>query len=204
MLDNNGFVVISESTEHTGRFFGQIDGTIMDSLVQDRIYRRVALMDYQGTCSDHNNPYSAAPPRAKHPISWLLKYVMTLASTWVAMIPEPVQAWANYQNQEYVEKEDDYAEDYEVDADPMDHNAYEPQPEPEPTSKPEINTNNNQPKVPATPTTAGGRRVPPDPFHARPCDLKTDLYVLQPERLNSSTPLKVKMLLPFQLDFFSN
>lgn len=138
MLDNNGFVVISESTEHTGRFFGQIDGTIMDSLVQDRIYRRVALMDYQGICSDQNSPYSAAPPRHKHPMSWLLKYVLTLASTWMAMIPEPVQAWANYnQNSEYVDKEEDYAgEEYEVDGEPSEHNAYEPPPEPEPTLKP--------------------------------------------------------------------
>lgn len=39
ILDNNGFIIISERHEHTGKFFGEIDGTIMDSLVQDRIYR---------------------------------------------------------------------------------------------------------------------------------------------------------------------
>lgn len=69
----------------------------MDSLVQDRIYRRVALMDYQGVCSDQNNPYSAAP-RSKHPISWILKYIMTLASTWIAMVPQPISAWSNYES----------------------------------------------------------------------------------------------------------
>jgi len=65
LLDNHGFIILSESTEHTGRFFGQIDGTIMDSLVQDRIYRRVALMDYQGVCSDSDNPYTAAGEQFK-------------------------------------------------------------------------------------------------------------------------------------------
>lgn len=43
------------------------------------------------------------------------------------------------------------------------------------------------------PAIPNGPRVQPDPQHARPCDLKTDLYVLQPERLNTSTPLKGKL-----------
>lgn len=43
---------------------------------------------------------------------------------------------------------------------------------------------------PAT-TTAANPKIVTDPTFTRPCDLKTDLYVLQPERLNSSTPLKV-------------
>lgn len=58
MLDNNGFVIISEKTEHTGQFFGQIDGTIMDSLVQDRIYKKITVYDYQGACSNSKNHYS--------------------------------------------------------------------------------------------------------------------------------------------------
>lgn len=49
---------MSESSEHTGKFFGQIDGTIMDSLVQDRIYKKVAVYDYQGACYDEKSPYS--------------------------------------------------------------------------------------------------------------------------------------------------
>lgn len=60
VLDNNGFTIISENTEHTGKFFGQIDGTIMDSLVQDRIYKKVAVYDYQGVCSNSKNHYSAS------------------------------------------------------------------------------------------------------------------------------------------------
>ena len=34
VLDNNGFVVISEDPLNTGKFFGEIDGTILNSLVQ--------------------------------------------------------------------------------------------------------------------------------------------------------------------------
>jgi hypothetical protein len=58
VLDNNGFIILSESLDHTGKFFGQIDGTIMDSLVQDRIYKKVAVYDYQGACLDQKSPYS--------------------------------------------------------------------------------------------------------------------------------------------------
>lgn len=36
-------------------------------------------------------------------------------------------------------------------------------------------------------------RFVPNQHNSRPCDLKTDLYILQPERLNSSTPLKGKL-----------
>lgn len=102
VLDNNGFVILSESTEHTGKFFGHIDGTIMDSLVQDRIYRRVSLMNYQGLCSDRDNPYTAAGDITSRPnrhFAWLFKYIVTLASTWISLFPNPVQSWPHYSEQ---------------------------------------------------------------------------------------------------------
>jgi hypothetical protein len=52
VLDNNGFIILSEKYEQTGLFFGQADGTIMDSLVQDGIYKRVPMYDNQGVCED--------------------------------------------------------------------------------------------------------------------------------------------------------
>lgn len=60
VLDNNGFIILSERSEHTGQFFGQADGTIMDSLVQDGIYKKVSVMDYQGACVDSKSHISAA------------------------------------------------------------------------------------------------------------------------------------------------
>lgn len=47
------------------------------------------------------------------------------------------------------------------------------------------------PKATAAPATP--QKVIPDASYTRPCDLKTDLFVLQPDRLNSSTPLKGKL-----------
>lgn len=57
ILDDNGFIILSEDLTQTGLFFGQVDGTIMDSLVQDRIYKKVTVYDHQGRCPDLKNPF---------------------------------------------------------------------------------------------------------------------------------------------------
>lgn len=56
VLDNNGFIIISEQSHHTGQFFGQTDGTIMDSLVQDGIYKKITILDNQGACHNGVDP----------------------------------------------------------------------------------------------------------------------------------------------------
>lgn len=194
LLDNNGFVLLSERSEHTGLFFGKIDGTIMDSLVQDRIYRRIALTDYQGICSDRDNPYSAASQRISpfQPMTWVFKYAITLATSWFSFFPLPViswpQAYNTYEDTDNVDQIDDYydSEDYLPGDTQQEFEQNIPTPEVERAPIPTA-----PPRVTATIT---GPRVVPDPAHARPCDLKTDLYILQPDRLNSSgqnNPLKV-------------
>lgn len=77
-MDNNGFIIISENHDHTGRFFGQIDGTIMDSLVQDRIYKKVAVYDYQGSCSNSKNPFTGKGTRLEPtgPFNLIFKFVL--------------------------------------------------------------------------------------------------------------------------------
>jgi hypothetical protein len=198
--------LLSERSEHTGKFFGQIDGTIMDSLVQDRIYRRIGLMDFQGICSDKDNPYSGASHRMNplKPMSWILKYLFTLTTTWLSFFPIPVisfprpQTYHNdgYEDPDNVDPIDDYYEN--EDYIPIEQSEFEsdfmPTPEIERVPAPTF-----PPRVTAT---VSGPRVVPDPAHARPCDLKTELYILQPDRLNSSgqnNPLKVGFLVNFDL-----
>ena len=50
VLDNNGFVVISEEALDIGKFFGQIDGTILNSLVQNHVFKKIKIFDYQAIC----------------------------------------------------------------------------------------------------------------------------------------------------------
>ena len=164
----------------------------MDSLVQDRIFRRVGLMDYQGICSDRDNPYNAAGKRINpiQPVTWALKYLFTFMTTWVSFFTTPVISWPTAHDFE----EDD--EDVPIYEDEYDPSEYGPQ-DFEDHVTPEIERVTHQPPPPRiVPPAQGGPRVVPDPAHARPCDLKTDLYLLQPDRLNSSgqsNPLKVKI-----------
>lgn len=182
--------MLSERSEHTGKFFGQIDGTIMDSLVQDRIFRRIPLMDYQGVCSDRDNPYNAASERIFPilPLSWISKYIFTFLSTW-SFFTYPVVSFPHNYNT-YDEENENYNENYE---DSEYDNSFDDNftPEIEKPISPNAPTNPPRPPPPAQPIP----RVIPDPAHARPCDLRTDLYLLQPDRLNSSgqsNPLKVR------------
>lgn len=191
LLDNNGFVLLSERTEHTGKFFGQIDGTIMDSLVQDRIFRRVGLMDYQGICSDRDNPYNAAGKRINpiQPVSWILKYFFTFVSTWFSLFSMPVISWPT--SYTYEDEEMPVYDEYEQPPDDYGHQDFDDH------ATAEIEKATPPPQMPPRIVSpAAGPRVVPDPAHARPCDLKTDLYLLQPDRLNSSgqsNPLKGKL-----------
>lgn len=50
ILDNNGYILISPDTEHTGRFFGEIRSDIMKRLLEDYVYKSVVIYDYQAIC----------------------------------------------------------------------------------------------------------------------------------------------------------
>ncbi|XP_023166211.2 voltage-dependent calcium channel subunit alpha-2/delta-3 isoform X1 [Drosophila hydei] len=199
VLDNSGFVIISEEMEHTGKFFGQIDGTIMDSLVQDRIYKRVTVNDYQGVCSDSDNPYTAAggllqPHRLG---SWFMQHLVALSASWLALMPASLRAWPQddyetYDNEDVVFVENNYSDEYEESFDneytmPVDQEMDEffTTADVEYTTPP-----------PKQHRPHSGPRFAPDPQNARRCDLRTDLYMLQPERLNQggqNNPLKGKL-----------
>ena len=60
VIDNNGFIVISEQKENTGKFFGEVDGTIFDGLIQHKIFSPIQIYDYQAICLEMADDGSAA------------------------------------------------------------------------------------------------------------------------------------------------
>uniref|UniRef100_A0A1B6DYJ0 Voltage-dependent calcium channel alpha-2/delta subunit conserved region domain-containing protein n=1 Tax=Clastoptera arizonana TaxID=38151 RepID=A0A1B6DYJ0_9HEMI len=196
VLDNNGFIILSEKTEHTGQFFGHADGTIMDSLVQDGIYKKIPVMDYQGACVDSKS-FISAGTYYKNPwqtIGWFLQFLMsrilwllTQSSVWntnYSFAQEDTEAdpmYADYETNNF----DQYGTNT---GPPPDINRVVPNEDNLPPNIP--------PPPPAEPPVHQQSGPPYNRSHARPCIKKVDLYILQPSRLNNSgsfNPLKGKL-----------
>ncbi|XP_047431282.1 voltage-dependent calcium channel subunit alpha-2/delta-4 isoform X2 [Mugil cephalus] len=73
VIDNNGFVLISKQRKNAGRFFGEIDGSVMTTLIRMGMFKRVSLFDYQAMCKMSAHSVSGARP--------LLSPFYVLAST---------------------------------------------------------------------------------------------------------------------------
>jgi len=78
VLDNNGFVVISEDQNNIGKFFGEIDGTILNSLEQNHVFKKIKIYDYQAICLENADDGSPAnilltPFRL---ISWMFNWIL--------------------------------------------------------------------------------------------------------------------------------
>ncbi|GFQ67871.1 hypothetical protein TNCT_305321 [Trichonephila clavata] len=61
LLDNNGFIIVSEKHEHTGKFFGEIDYTLFDSMIETGIYKKVRAFDYQAICLELDPTFGFSP-----------------------------------------------------------------------------------------------------------------------------------------------
>lgn len=52
LLDQNGYVVISEAHNDTGQFMGTQEGAVMKSMVLQGLYDPVDIYDYQAWCRE--------------------------------------------------------------------------------------------------------------------------------------------------------
>lgn len=50
VLDDSGYVVVSNELADIGKFFGEIRGSSMRKMVHDNIYKEVRIYDYQSIC----------------------------------------------------------------------------------------------------------------------------------------------------------
>lgn len=52
LLDQNGYVVISEAYNDTGQFMGTQEGAVMRSMIDQGLYNPVEIYDYQAWCQE--------------------------------------------------------------------------------------------------------------------------------------------------------
>lgn len=50
LLDDNGYVIVSPELSDTGKFFGDVRGFLMHHLVNERVFKRIIIYDYQAVC----------------------------------------------------------------------------------------------------------------------------------------------------------
>ncbi|XP_055506878.1 voltage-dependent calcium channel subunit alpha-2/delta-4 [Leucoraja erinacea] len=62
LVDNNGFILISGKVEDTGRFLGEVDGSVMTQLVNMGMFNEVKLYDNQAMCKGHSDHHSGSEP----------------------------------------------------------------------------------------------------------------------------------------------
>uniref|UniRef100_A0A8C6AE20 Calcium voltage-gated channel auxiliary subunit alpha2delta 4 n=1 Tax=Marmota marmota marmota TaxID=9994 RepID=A0A8C6AE20_MARMA len=62
VVDNNGFILISERSQETGRFLGEVDGAVMTQLLNMGVFNQVTMYDYQAMCKLPDHHHSAAQP----------------------------------------------------------------------------------------------------------------------------------------------
>lgn len=57
LLDQNGYVVISDAHDKTGQFMGTQEGPVMNSMVGQGLYNPVEIYDYQAWCDELVSTY---------------------------------------------------------------------------------------------------------------------------------------------------
>jgi len=120
VLDNNGFVVISEDPNNIGKFFGEIDGTILNSLETNHVFRKIKIYDYQAIClenADDGSPANAllTPFRL---LTWMFNWMVGQVAMTIIRLelhhlwnPDWTYAAPRPQGPDY--SYDDYSNDYE-------------------------------------------------------------------------------------------
>ncbi|XP_046882487.1 voltage-dependent calcium channel subunit alpha-2/delta-3-like [Hypomesus transpacificus] len=53
LIDNNGFILVTEDYSQTGLFFGEVEGAVMNKLLLMGSFKRITLYDYQALCKDY-------------------------------------------------------------------------------------------------------------------------------------------------------
>ncbi|XP_056223466.1 voltage-dependent calcium channel subunit alpha-2/delta-4 isoform X2 [Seriola aureovittata] len=62
VIDNNGFVLVSKQRNDAGRFYGEVDGSVMTTLIRMGMFKRVSLFDYQAMCKMNSHSVSSSRP----------------------------------------------------------------------------------------------------------------------------------------------
>ncbi|XP_050454888.1 voltage-dependent calcium channel subunit alpha-2/delta-3 isoform X2 [Cataglyphis hispanica] len=137
LLDNNGFIVAAKKEKDAGKFFGEVKGSIMHSLVKEGVFERIRIFDYQAVCfksAPSKNAGSSLFTPWKHlqkAISWMVSQAAWAWAKTGIMEPDYARAYG-YVNDEETATHDDHddhddheSEEKSLPADPKDEKAFD-------------------------------------------------------------------------------
>ncbi|KAB0348675.1 hypothetical protein FD754_013532 [Muntiacus muntjak] len=94
IVDNNGFILISERPQEVGRFLGEVDGALVTQLLSMGVFSQVTMYDYQAMCRPPTHHHSASQPLVS-PISALLTATRWLVNELLLLLLE-WRAWGSW------------------------------------------------------------------------------------------------------------
>jgi hypothetical protein len=62
LLDNHGYIIVSKNLQETGHFFGEVQGYVMATMVEEGIFKLIKIYDYQAVCFKGDEITSDAIP----------------------------------------------------------------------------------------------------------------------------------------------
>uniref|UniRef100_A0A8C7M6K1 Calcium channel, voltage dependent, alpha2/delta subunit 3 n=1 Tax=Oncorhynchus kisutch TaxID=8019 RepID=A0A8C7M6K1_ONCKI len=75
LIDNNGFILVTEDYSQTGEFFGEVEAAVMTKLLLIGSFKRINLYDYQALCREYAGS-SDSGHCLSHPFS-IVKWLLT-------------------------------------------------------------------------------------------------------------------------------
>nr|XP_031526404.1 voltage-dependent calcium channel subunit alpha-2/delta-4 [Vicugna pacos] len=94
VVDNNGFILISERPQEMGRFLGEVDGALVTQLLGMGVFSQVTMYDYQAMCRPTSHHHSASQPLVS-PLSALLTAARWLVNELLLFLLE-WSAWGSW------------------------------------------------------------------------------------------------------------
>ncbi|KAL6434663.1 hypothetical protein ACFW04_006181 [Cataglyphis niger] len=137
LLDNNGFIVAAKKEKDAGKFFGEVKGSIMHSLVKEGVFERIRIFDYQAVCfksAPSKNAGSSLFTPWKHlqkAISWMVSQAAWAWAKTGIMEPDYARAYGYVNDEEtathvdHDDHDDHESEEKSLPADPKDERVFD-------------------------------------------------------------------------------
>ncbi|XP_051966997.1 voltage-dependent calcium channel subunit alpha-2/delta-3-like [Xyrauchen texanus] len=92
LIDNNGFILVSEDTSQTNLFFGEVEGAVINKLLLMGSFKKINLYDYQALCKE----YAGSSDSACYLLDPFIAMKWLLTELVIFLLEFNLYSWWNY------------------------------------------------------------------------------------------------------------